>query len=75
MHLDGLTVEVKRLLGNHCSPFGKELLSLFLRCAVKIAQTVILKVLGKTLECLFISSCRSDTMDVPVALMVMPSLP
>jgi hypothetical protein len=40
MHLNGLAVEIEGFLGDHCSPIGKVLLSLFLSCALKIALAV-----------------------------------
>ena len=74
VHLDGLPVKVKGLLGNHFGSGIKVLLSLCDRCAAEITQPVNLEILYKTLEGLFISPGRADAMDTAIPSVVMPSL-
>lgn len=71
VHLDGLPVKIKGLLGNQRGPVSKIPFRFFHCRTGKSAQTMLLEISGKTLERLFVSPCRTDTVDPAVISVIM----
>jgi hypothetical protein len=72
MHLNGLPVKIDGFLGNHLGPICKVLLAFCYGCGAKIAETLRLKIFGKTLQCLLVAPGGTDTVDPAIALVRMP---
>jgi hypothetical protein len=73
MHLDGLAVKIKSFPGNQPGPIGKVPLCLFSAHTLKISLLMLPEIVGKSLERLFVSPCRTDTVDPAVIAVVMSS--
>ena len=61
------------LLTDHLGPIGKILLRLLCGGAAEIAKSMLLEIIGKSFKRLFIATCRADTVDTAVILVVMPA--
>ena len=73
VHLDCLAVEIQRLLTDHLGPIGKILLRLLHGGAAEIAQSMLLEIVRKSFQRLFIAPGRADTVDPAIILVVMPA--